>query len=299
MDKVYKKQVSLMLNVLPEVAKEKDFALHGGTAINLFVRDMPRLSVDIDLTYLPVDERTTSLTNIAEALRRIQMNLIRIVPGVSIAPRLDDGKLLIAAGNVSVKLEVNLINRGALSEPKEIGLCEKAQNLFEVFCSVPVVPVGQLFGGKIVAALDRQHPRDLFDVKYILQEEGFTDQIKKGFLFFLICSERPIHEIIRPNFKDQRAAFTNQFSGMTAEAFTYEEYESVREQLVKTIHDRLSIEDKKFLLNIHDVTPDWSVYDFSRFPSVNWKLQNLQQLKSLNPYKHKIQFENLSVLLSG
>jgi hypothetical protein len=75
MDKIYKKQVSLLLNVLPEVAKEKDFALHGGTAINLFVRDMPRLSVDIDLTYLPVDERTTSLTTIAEALRRIQMNL--------------------------------------------------------------------------------------------------------------------------------------------------------------------------------------------------------------------------------
>ena len=75
MDKIYKKQVSLLLNVLPEVAKEKDFALHGGTAINLFVRDMPRLSVDIDLTYLPVDERTTSLTTIAEALRRFPMNL--------------------------------------------------------------------------------------------------------------------------------------------------------------------------------------------------------------------------------
>lgn len=299
MDKIYKKQVSLLLNVLPEVAKEKDFALHGGTAINLFVRDMPRLSVDIDLTYLPIEERSTSLTNIAEALSRIQMNLEKIIPGVSITPRLDDGKLLISAGNVSIKLEVNLINRGALSEPTDLILCEKAQTLFDAFCSVPVVPTGQLFGGKIVAALDRQHPRDLFDVKYIFQEEGFTDEIKKGFLLFLICSERPIHEIIHPNFKEQRSAFTNQFSGMTAEAFTYEEYESVREQLVKTIHDRLTTEEKKFLLNIHDVTPDWSVYDFSRFPSVNWKLQNLQQLKSVNPDKHKIQFENLSVLLGG
>jgi len=63
--------------------------------------------------------------------------------------------------------------------------------------------------------------------------------IKIPFLYFLICSERTIDEIIRPNFNQQQAAFTNQFSGMTAEAFAYEEYESVREQLVKTIHGRL------------------------------------------------------------
>jgi hypothetical protein len=75
MEKIYRQQVSLLLTVLPEVAKEKCLALHGGTAINLFVRDMPRLSVDIDLTYLPIEDRETSVNHIAEALERIKANL--------------------------------------------------------------------------------------------------------------------------------------------------------------------------------------------------------------------------------
>ena len=53
----YKAQVDLLLRILPFVAKEENFALKGGTAINLFVRDMPRLSVDLDLNYLPFDNR--------------------------------------------------------------------------------------------------------------------------------------------------------------------------------------------------------------------------------------------------
>ncbi|MGN6435360.1 MAG: nucleotidyl transferase AbiEii/AbiGii toxin family protein [Agriterribacter sp.] len=150
MEKVYRQQVALLLTVLPEVAKEKCFALHGGTAINLFVRDMPRLSVDIDLTYLPIEDRDTSIKHIAEALERIKSNIRKVVPNVRITPRLDAGKLQISANKVDIKIEVNLVNRGALTEPKEIPLCEKAQNEFEAFCSIPVVSIGQLFGGKIV-----------------------------------------------------------------------------------------------------------------------------------------------------
>jgi hypothetical protein len=81
-------------------------------------------------------------------------------------------------------------------------LCAKAQIEFEAFCTIPVVPIGQLFGGKICAVLDRQHPRDLFDVKYLLQNEGFSEQVKEGFLLCLLCSDRPINEVITPNFQD-------------------------------------------------------------------------------------------------
>lgn len=290
MEKIYRQQVRLLLTVLPEVAKENCFALHGGTAINLFVRNMPRLSVDIDLTYLPIEDRETSLKHIAEALERIKRNIEKVVPGVHITPRFDAGKLQISANRVDVKLEVNLVNRGAIAVPKELPLCEKAQSEFEAFCAIPVVPIGQLFGGKIVAALDRQHPRDLFDVKYMLEKEGFTQQIKEGFLLCLLCSERPINEVITPNFQDQRSA---QFSGMTDEPFNYDEYESIREKLVSTIHQNLSDRDKEFLLSMKNVTPDWSIYDFQHFPSINWKLQNLQNLKDKNPDKHKEQYEAL------
>ena len=53
-NKKYSDQVALLMSVIPAVAEESCFALKGGTAINLFIRDLPRLSVDIDLTYLPV-----------------------------------------------------------------------------------------------------------------------------------------------------------------------------------------------------------------------------------------------------
>lgn len=127
MEKIYRQQVMLLLNVLPEVAKEKCFALHGGTAINLFVRDMPRLSVDVDLTYLPIEGRESSLRHIAEALERIKTNIEKVVPNVHIRHRRDAGKLQTSAKRVDIKLEVNLVNRGVLSEPKEMLLCAKAQ----------------------------------------------------------------------------------------------------------------------------------------------------------------------------
>lgn len=293
MEKIFRQQVKLLLAVLPEVAKENCFALHGGTAINLFVRNMPRLSVDIDLTYLPIEDREISFKHIAGALERIKRNIEKVVPGARIVPRYDAGKLQISGKKVDVKLEVNLVNRGAIADPKEMSLCEKAQTEFEAFCTIPVVPIGQLFGGKIVAALDRQHPRDLFDIKYMLEKESFTKEIKEGFLLCLLCSDRPINELIAPNFQDQRSALANQFSGMTDEAFTYEEYENVRQKLIVTIHANLTDQDKEFLLSVKNVTPDWSIYDFQRFPSINWKLQNLQKLKDKNSHKHKEQYEAL------
>lgn len=287
MGKIYRQQVSLLLSVLPEVAKEKSFALHGGTAINLFIRDMPRLSVDIDLTYLPIEDRETSLRNIAEALQRIKANIEKVIPGVRITPRLDAGKLQVSSNGIDIKVEVNLVNRGTLAEPLDTPLCEKAQTTFEAFCVMPVVPRGQLFGGKIIAALDRQHPRDLFDVKYLLNEEGFTEEVKKGFLFCLLCSDRPINEVIKPNFQDQRSAHANQFAGMSDEAFSYEEFEETRERLVEAVNTALTENDKAFLLSVNEVNPDWNIYDFQRFPSINWKLQHLQKLKTNNPKKDR------------
>jgi predicted nucleotidyltransferase component of viral defense system len=293
MEKIYRQQVLLLLTVLPEVAKEKCFALHGGTAINLFIRNMPRLSVDVDLTYLPIENRETSLNNIAEALQRIKKGIEKVIPGVRITPRLGAGKLQISGNGVDIKIEVNLVNRGCLKEPKELPLSEKTQVSFDAFCVMPIVPISQLFGGKIVAALDRQHPRDLFDVKQLLEAEGFTDEIKEGFLFSLLCSDRPINEVIRPNFQDQRSAHENQFAGMTDDEFTYEEFEVTRERLVQVVNQSLTQKDKEFLLSVKDVNPAWDIYDFQRFPSINWKLQNLQKLKANNPDKHKEQLEKL------
>jgi predicted nucleotidyltransferase component of viral defense system len=290
---IYKRQVALMLAVLPEVAKEKCFALHGGTAINLFVRNMPRLSVDIDLTYLPIEDRDLSILHVDKALERIKANIEKVIPKARVMHREGIGKLQISAQSVEIKLEVNLVNRGILGDPVNMKLCVKAENEFDAFCIMPIVPIGQLFGGKICAALDRQHPRDLFDIKYLLQNEGFSEQIKEGFLLCLLCSDRPINEIITPNFQDQRSVHNNQFSGMTDEAFSYEEYESTRERLVRAVHESLTDRDKVFLLSVKNLTPDWSLYNFKRFPAIAWKLHNLQKLKDKNSDKHREQYEML------
>ena len=74
----YVKQVRLLVNVLPYIAKEGCFALKGGTAINLFVRDLPRLSVDIDLAYLGFEGRETAFKNINAALQRIVNDLNKV-----------------------------------------------------------------------------------------------------------------------------------------------------------------------------------------------------------------------------
>lgn len=158
--------------------------------------------------------------------------------------------------------------RGIIATASEMVLCEKAQNEFDAFCAITVIPVGQLYGGKVCAALDRQHPRDLFDVKNLLQNEGFTDEIKTGFLFCLLGSKRPICEMLYPNLLDQRAAMANQFDGMSDEPFTYEDFEATRDLLIQTIHKNLTDTDKEFLLSFENCTPDWSLYDFEEFLAV-------------------------------
>lgn len=294
---LYEKQVRLLLQILPEVAKVKVFALHGGTCINLFVRNMLRLSVDIDLTYIPIEDRDTSLSNILRGLNEIATHIQKIIPDVVIDLKEKEAKLIVSVKNVVVKIEVSVMNRGLLGNPKTRLLCAKAQNAYEAFCEIASVSTGQLYGGKICAALDRQHPRDLFDVKYLLQNEGFTQEIKEGFLLMLLCSERPINEMLAPHLLDQRAAFENQFEGMTGEEFTYQDYERTRFELIDIIHQALTEEDKHFLLSFKGLSPDWNIYPFSEFPGVKWKQLNLNKLKVNNPDKHAQLFNKLKEVL--
>jgi len=195
-------------------------------------------------------------------------------------------KLQVSNQGFQVKVEVNQTNRGVLSDPIEYPLCEKAQDQFDAFCSIAVVPLSQLYGGKICAALDRQHPRDLFDVKYLLQNEGIIDEIKKGFLLSALSSNRPIHELLQPNLQDQRPAFENQFSGMTVEPFSYDDFEATRTDLFIHIANSWTELDKQFLIGFSKLEPDWGIYDFERFPSIQWKIQNLTRLKRDNPNKY-------------
>jgi predicted nucleotidyltransferase component of viral defense system len=290
----YKAQVDLLLQVLPYVAKEKNFALKGGTAINLFVRDMPRLSVDIDLTYLPLHSREDALNNIQDGLNRIKVDIEKNVPEVKVhTVPLNGGtdvKLNCQGKNAQIKIEVNTITRGNVFPTQLMQVVDSVQDEFGKFAAINVVSLAELYGGKICAAIDRQHPRDVFDVKLLLENEGLTDEIWDGVKIGMISHYKPINELLSPILKDQKSAFDNQFAGMTSVEFTYDDYEKTRVTLNDTIQQRLTDDERKFLLSFEMGEPDWKLFPHSvlkYLPAIKWKLLNIQKLKKDNPKKHE------------
>ncbi len=300
----YKVQVDLLLRVLPYVAKEKIFALKGGTAINLFIRDMPRLSVDIDLTYLLIDSREEALRNIEEGLTRIKNDIEKNLDHVKVHPvPLSEGtdvKLNVQSRNAQIKIEVNTITRGFVFPVRLIQVADSVQDTFEKFAAIQVVSLAELYGGKICAAVDRQHPRDLFDVKLLLEKEGLTDEIWDGFIIGLISHYKPISELVSPILKDQQSAFNNQFSGMSSIAFTYDDYEKTQTILVETIRQRLTFENKKFLVSFESGNPEWDLFPYpilKDLPAIKWKLLNIEKLKNTNLKKHEQMVKELKKVL--
>lgn len=294
MNNIYRQKVELLLRILPFVTDEECFAIHGGTAINLFVKDLYRLSVDIDVTYIPIEDRNTSLHRINETLVRISNRVKRRFPDVRVIPRLDICKTTCESRGCQVKIEVNQTKRGLVcGEATLMPLCEKAQSIFGMEVDARIVSIPQLYGGKISAALSRQHPRDLFDVKQM--DIPLTD-IKEGLIFCLLGSDRPIHESFAPNLIDQHEAMERQFAGMSEISFGYDDFEATREKLVSDVNSVMTEEDKRFLIGFEELAVDWESTPYSSFkeyPSVRWKMQNLQKLKAANPKKLKAEADKL------
>jgi len=295
---VFAQKVDLLLRLLPLIMEEKVFAVHGGTAINLFLRNLPRYSVDIDLTYIPLADRKKSIDDINFHLKSISEKACKAFPGMHIISNYATCKLLCEYRGKQVKVEVNQTKRGIVGgELMHLPLCEKAQNEFQVYCIADIVPVSLLYGGKVAAALSRQHPRDLFDVKYMTVP---LEECREGLIFCLLGSDRPIHESFAPTLIDQREALANQFVGMTETPFTYEEFEETRNKLISDVNRFLTDADRHFLVSFECGEPEWDNYEFAHFkdfPSVKWKLLNLQKLAEQNPEKMKTEAEKLKDLL--
>ncbi len=298
MNDIYKKQVALLIRIMPSVYRIKDFAVHGGTAINLFHKNMPRYSVDIDLTYIPVQERAESLEAINAHLRTLKSSIEKSIPGIRVIHKPDVWKLQCILDGATVKIEVNGTKRGIIGETEDRKLCERAEAEFNMTCKARTVSYSQLYGGKIAAALSRQHPRDLFDCKY-METVSFHD-VKNGFMLCLLGSDKPVIESLQPNAIDQTEALENQFEGMSDTPFTYADYEEARRNLIQQVNDSLTETDREFLLSFENGEPDWEkccAGDLSRYPSVKWKLQNIAKLKKSNPRKHKTGVEKLRAFL--
>ena len=279
----YREQVALLLRVLPIVGREEVFALKGGTAINLFVRDLPRLSVDIDLTFLPLVERNEALVGIRDALQHIAAAVKKQIPGatVSASPRLDAPKLVVGARGAVIKVEPNPTLRGSVYPPSVRRTRPTVETEFEQSVSVSVLSEADLYGGKLVAALDRQHPRDLFDTKLLLDAEGLTEEVRTAFVIYLASHGRPISEILDPALKPLQQLFDGEFAGMTRAEFTCRELEDTRAQLIHLLRSDLTQAEREFLLSIKRGEPRWDlipVPHLRQLPGIKWKLKNVEQL---------------------
>lgn len=285
LSELYRRQVALLIRILPLVAQEKEFALKGGTAINLFIRNMPRLSVDIDLTYLPVAPRAQSLAAIDAAVKRIAAR-IREVLGAHVAETQlkDEGvvtKLVARAGGVQTKIEVTPVLRGCVYEPAVWAVAPAVEEAFG-FAEISVVSFGDLYGGKIVAALDRQHPRDLFDARDLLANEGIDDALRRAFIVYLLSHDRPMNEVLTAKRKDISGEFKRGFQGMTEEPVTLEELIAAREALIDAAVGGMPDDHRRFLISFERGAPDWpliAVDGIADLPAVRWRQQNLDTLK--------------------
>ena len=283
---IYRGQVALLMRVLPLVASEPSFALKGGTAINLFFRDLPRLSVDIDLTYLPVEDRTTSLAAIDTAIRRLAASIERAIPGATatlsiLRPENIADKIIVrTTDKVQIKIEVTPVLRGCVYPPELRSVMPAVETEYG-FAEVQTVSFADLYAGKIVAALDRQHPRDLFDVRDLLANEGISEELRRAFLIYVLSHPRPMSEILAPRRKPLAEEFARGFEGMTTEPVPMADLEEAREAIIAGMIGDMPEEHRRFLVSVKQGAPDWSLLgipDAKALPAIQWKLQNLAKL---------------------
>lgn len=296
----YFKQVQVMLRALPIACQEQCFALKGGTAINFFLRDLPRLSVDIDLTYLPLEDRATSFKKMNAALSRIAESLKQI--GLQAQKGQSKGamnvaKLLVSNGESQIKIEPNELLRGTVFGTETHSLSVKAEDQFGLAANVTTVSSADIYGGKFCAAFDRQHPRDLFDLHILFQNEPITDDMRTAFVVYLACSDRPMSELLDPLLLDVKDVFENQFSGMAMVEVSLKELLAAREKGIREMVGGLTENQRKFLVSIKEATPDWSligVPGVEKLPGLQWKLINI---KKMTKPKHAAAIEKLKRVL--
>jgi predicted nucleotidyltransferase component of viral defense system len=299
----YSDQMRLLVNLLSIVEKQTCFALKGGTAINLFVRDMPRLSVDIDLAYLPVEGRDQSLEGIDRALGNIIEDIEKRIPRTQVTAMKLKGtdiryKLLVQQGATHVKIEVTPVLRGSVYPSQTSRISDNAEKAFG-FASMTLLSFEDLFAGKICATLDRQHPRDLYDIYWLLRHEGITHSLKNAFMVYLMGHNRPMAELLAPKSQDISSLYRAEFEGMTFEPVDLERLQDTLPELVAQIHNALNGDDRRFLLDFKQGNADWEKFPLPEaqiLPAIQWKLMNLARM---TPDKRRKAAHKLQKVLFG
>ena len=250
---------------------------------------MPRLSVDIDLTYLPLVSWEDTLRGIDSALKTISKSIVQALPQVTVrAHHMENprriSKLTVLWGEAKIKVEPNEVFRGTVFPVVERELAPRAKELFSNLPLCPCALLGRSLWGKICAALDRQHPRDFFDVKVLFDHDGITDEIRKAFVVYLASGNRPMHELLHPNLKDPKETqviFDDDFKGMALVPVELRDLMAAREQLLSYLKTHLQPEEKSFLLSMKEGNPQWDLLGIpglEKLPGLQWKLTNIRNM---------------------
>ncbi len=264
------------------------------------MRDLPRLSVDIDLTYLQRETRNEALTNIGAALERIAARIEATMPGMVVARPVDKQgnllKLQFERQGVRVIAEVSPVLRGTVLEPVMMDVSPAVEAEL-AYTRMRLLDPRELYAGKLCAALDRQHPRDLFDVKALQEDDGIGANLFDVFVVYLISGNRPIVEMLAPSFVPLKDIYTNHFVGMAFKTVSLQELEETRVTMVRLIHEKLSEAHKRFLLALKQGEPGWSLLPFENIhdlPPVKWKQRNLAVM---SPRKREESIKRLAQVL--
>jgi predicted nucleotidyltransferase component of viral defense system len=300
MNDTYLDTVRLLLSIAPDVFTTTKFAMKGGTAINLFLQNMPRLSVDIDVVYTPHEPtRDEALKQIGEELTRASEVIEKQGFSVKYSHTAPDGrqkgsevKLTVFSEETSVKVEVNYVFRGTLLAPQSRQLVSAAREMFSVDLELPTLHEAELYGSKLVAALDRQHPRDIFDVMHMYDTFGLRDDFVDAFVGYVVGHDRPVHEVLCAKPKSLASAHDAEFVGMTIEEVAVDTLHEVQARLHHELPRALTDQHRAFLLSLVQLAPDWNLMPYPHLkdmPAIRWKLQNLAKLKATNPDKFAAQ----------
>lgn len=304
MNPTYLATARLLADIAPVVFESGIFALKGGTAINLFIRDVPRLSVDLDLVFTDHRvPRADALTAINEALRTGRDRLTKRgfkVQAVS-AANMGETKLLVQRDALSVKIEVNTVIRGSVHPTQIVALTAAASDALMADLELTLLSTADIYGGKLVAAMDRQHPRDLFDVMELFAHGGITPAIRRAFVVYLASHNRTIHEVLFPTPKDLQLAYEGSFVGMTTEPVQLEALLDTRERLFRELPAALDADEREFLRSLLRAQPDWSRLDIphlQELPAIRWRLQNIEQLSRRQPDRFRDLADSLDARLA-
>jgi hypothetical protein len=304
-NEAYVRTVRLLLDIAPSVFVSPLLAMKGGTALNLFLQDMPRLSVDIDVVFTRHDmPREAAIKAIEDELGAIRDRVARMGYGV-VAPKTAEGheaKLFIRADDAEVKVEVNYVFRGTVQPVAKKTLVPAAREQFSASIELPTLSSAELYGSKLVAALDRQHPRDLFDVKLMLETgHAWDEETLDCFVVYLAGHNRPMHEVLFPNVKPLDVVFENEFDGMTGAPVELGALEAVRGRLLQELPRALLPRQREFLLSMARATPDWALMPYphlEQLPALQWKLVNLERLRK-NGKRFAQQYDELNQRLAS